>query len=142
MSLVFEELDFQPTPLGDISLRCRREPKLDNELAYEVKLGDEFLMSSLFTVGERALATHTLNAHGGETLAVLIGGLGLGYTAAAALDCNNADEVVVVEALAPVIDWHERGLVPLGPVLSAASRCRFVHGDFFQMASSAAGFAI
>lgn len=132
---MFEELDFQSTPIGDLSLRRRREPKLDNALAYEVKLGDEFLMSSLFTVGERELATRALAQHGGSDLAVVVGGLGLGYTAVAALECNNAASVGVVEALLPVIEWHRRGLLPLGPTLMSDPRCELVHGDFFALAA-------
>src|SRR5660397_175672 len=61
------------------------------------------------------------------------GGLGLGYTAARALEDARVSEMLVVELLQPVIDWHERGLVPEGPALTADSRCRFVQGDFFAM---------
>jgi spermidine synthase len=42
----------------------------------------------------------------------------------------------VVDFLAPVIEWHQRGLVPLGPRLTADPRCRFVHGDFFALANA------
>ena len=55
MSIDFEELAYRRTPLGDLSLRRRTELTLGVEV-YEVKLGDEFLMSSLFTAGEIALA--------------------------------------------------------------------------------------
>ena len=41
--------------MGAISLRRRLEPALNVDV-YEVKLGDEFLMSSLFTVAEIELA--------------------------------------------------------------------------------------
>ena len=51
----FEELAWSETPRGEISLRRRIEPTLKVEV-YEVKLGDEFLMSSLFTVAEIELA--------------------------------------------------------------------------------------
>lgn len=51
----FEELDWQETPMGELTLRRRVEPTLGVEV-YEVKLGEEFLMSSLFTAGEAALA--------------------------------------------------------------------------------------
>ena len=50
MSRSFEELDFRPTPMGVLSLRRRRRPMSDVDV-YEIKLGDEFLMSSQFTVG-------------------------------------------------------------------------------------------
>lgn len=51
----FEELARSETPRGEISLRRRVEPTLEVDV-YEVKLGDEFLMSSLFTVAEIELA--------------------------------------------------------------------------------------
>ena len=44
--------------------------------------------------------------------------------------------LLVVDALDAVIEWHERGLVPLGPVLTSDSRCRLVHGDFFSLATT------
>ena len=56
VSARFEELDRRDTPMGEIVLRRRWEPALHVDV-YEVKLGDEFLMSSLFTVSEIALAT-------------------------------------------------------------------------------------
>ncbi len=86
MKVEFEELDFQETPLGDISLRRRSELKLAGKIVYEVKLGDEFLMSSLFTDGEIQLAQLGLAALEGSDLDIVVGGLGLGYTAAAALE--------------------------------------------------------
>jgi len=48
--------------------------------------------------------------------------------------------LIVVEALQPVIDWHAGGLVPLGHELTGDARCRMVHGDFFALAASDAGF--
>ncbi len=136
----FQELDYRNTALGELSLRRRREPRLDDALVYEVVLGDEFLMSSLFTVGERALATLALARVGAAQPAVVVGGLGLGYTAHAALAGPSVAELVVIEALAPVIDWHRRGLVPLGEGLCADPRCRLVCGDFFALGLSAEGF--
>jgi spermidine synthase len=135
MNPLFEELDFHTTPIGDISLRRRTEPRLDDTLVYEVKLGDEFLMSSLFTVGETALADLGLAWLDGSQLDVVVGGLGLGYTAAAALRDERVRELVVVELLGPVIEWHRRALVPLGETLSADPRCRLVNGDFFASAT-------
>jgi spermidine synthase len=130
MSARFAELDWQPTPMGDISLRRRRDPRSGDDV-YEVKLGDEYLMSSLFTAGEIALARLGLAALPETGLDVAVGGLGLGYTARAALDDARVRSLVVVDALAEVIGWHKRGLVPLGAGLVADPRCRLVHGDFF-----------
>jgi len=140
MPLDFEELDFQPTAIGAISLRRRTEPRLRGVTVYEVKLDDAFLMSSLFTAGEEALAEHGLAQCSGGGLDVVVGGLGLGHTARAALAHSGVASVLVIEALAPVIDWHRRGLVPLGPELSSADRCRLLCGDFFALAASTEGF--
>jgi spermidine synthase len=141
MSLDFEELAYSRTPLGELSLRRRRYPALAETDVFEIKLGDEFLMSSLFTEGETALVELGLAGQDTAPLDVVVGGLGLGYTARAALDSSGVRSVLVIEALAAVIDWHLRGLVPLGKQLTADPRCSLIHGDFFAMASpSGEGF--
>ncbi|NGO72540.1 spermidine synthase [Streptomyces boncukensis] len=142
MTKRFEELDWRPTDKGELSLRRRRDPA-SGEDVYEVKLGDEFLMSSLFTEGETALARLGLEPlPGGPGSAdVVVGGLGLGYTAEAVLRDPRVRSLVVVEALDAVLQWHRRGLVPLGDRLTADGRCRLVRGDFFALAEdAAAGF--
>lgn len=138
----FEEIDYQPTPLGEVVLRRRTMMTLDNLEVYEIMLGKDFLMSSLFTVVEEALSTlglaETQRAFPGAALDValdvVVGGLGLGYTAKVALDHPTVGELIVVDYLQPVIDWHQKGLVPLGAGLTADPRCRFEHGDFFKRA--------
>jgi spermidine synthase len=134
----FEELDWQSTPIGAVSLRRRHDPFFDTEV-YEVKLDDDFLMSSLFTVAEVELARLGLAATTGTDLQVAVGGLGLGYTALSVLEDARVRSLVVVEALDAVIGWHQRALVPAGTVLAADPRCRFVHGDFMALSGSAAG---
>ncbi len=139
MSAAFEELDYRVTPIGALSLRRRRSLTTGDDI-FEIKLGDEFLMSSLFTASEIALAKLALAGLPGGALDVVVGGLGLGYTAQAVLEHKTVSSLIVVEALQPVIDWHGRGLVPLGRQLATEPRCRFVHGDFFALAKSDAGF--
>ena len=142
MSRLFEELDYQVTDIGAVSLRRRHILSLDVDV-WEVLLGDEHLMSSLFTASEVALAERGLAAlrtapnQGWE---VVVGGLGLGYTAAAALEDDRVGALQVVEFLAPVIEWHEKGLVPLDPPLADDPRCSVKQGDFFALAASEAGF--
>ena len=131
----FEELDYRNTPLGEISLRRRTEPRL-GIVVYEVKLGDEFLMSSLFVDGEVELARLALAACAAGPLDVAVGGLGLGHTARAALDHAAVRSLLVIEALPAVIDWHRRALVPLGAGLSTDPRCTFLEGDFFAWVNS------
>jgi spermidine synthase len=139
MSALFEELDYRATPIGALSLRRRRELALGVDV-FEIKLGEEFLMSSLFTASEIALARLGLAELAGDRLDVVVGGLGLGYTAKAVLEHAGVGSLVVVEALAAVIDWHRNGLVPLGSALTGDPRCRLVHGDFFALAAADAGF--
>jgi spermidine synthase len=139
MSAYFEELDFRPTPMGVLSLRRRRHLTTGVDI-YEIKLGDEFLMSSQFTTAEIELARLGLTALARTDLDVVVGGLGLGYTARAVLENSSVRSLIVVDALAEVIEWHEQGLLPLGKPLTADPRCRLVNGDFFAMAASADGF--
>ncbi|MEO6656159.1 MAG: spermidine synthase [Pyrinomonadaceae bacterium] len=127
------ELGHEMTPLGELTLRRRLEPILDNREVFEVKLGDEYLMSSLFTESERQLATLGLAPLNGN-LDVLIGGLGLGYTAAEALKNANVNRLLVIDLFRAVIDWHEARLIPNGDVLTADVRCELRQGDFFALA--------
>ena len=141
MSRRFAELAWEPTPIGELSLRRREDPTTGIDV-FEVKLGDAYLMSSLFTVAEIALADRALDWLGRrETSAVgwdvVVGGLGLGYTAAAALADNRVGELIVVDAPAPMISWHRAELVPLGRALTTDPRCRLEQGDFFTMARQA-----
>ena len=140
MTTQFEEIDFQETPLGDISLRRRTDPLLGGKLLFEIKLGDEFLMSSLFTEAEIQLAKLGLAALDEDHWDIVVGGLGLGYTAAAVLDDPSVRSLSVIEIMKPIIDWHRQGLVPLGSRLTADSRCHLVQADFFQWVSSSGGF--
>jgi len=133
----FEELSWCETPMGAISLRRRTDPLLEVDV-YEVKLGDEFLMSSLFTVAEVELAQLGLAALStGEVdvLDIVVGGLGLGYTAHSVLEDPRVRSLVVVEALDEVIRWHENELLPDTAGLACDPRVRLVHGDFFAMTS-------
>lgn len=140
-----EELDYQQTDLGELILRRRRDPAIPGEEIFEVKLGDEFLMSSQFHASEVALATLGLARlaalqPNSRDWTVVVGGLGLGHTARAALDDDRVSELLVVELLQPIINWHQAGLVPLGPSLTSDARCRLIQADFFAAAGGDDGF--
>ena len=134
-----EELGYEQTPLGELTLRRRPEPLLQNREVFEVKLGDEYLMSSLLTEAEQQLATLGL-AGLDRNLDVVVGGLGLGYTAAEALRNDNVRSLLVIDLFQAVIDWHQAGLVPMGDVLTNDPRCELRQGDFFELAQK--GFDI
>lgn len=132
MTKAFEEIAYSRTPMGDLTLRRRKLPTQEHDI-FEIKLGDEFLMSSLFTESESALADMALQEFGGDALDVVVGGLGLGYTAASVLQNRRVRSLCVVETFPEVIEWHRKNVVPLGGVLTADARCRFVQGDFFAI---------
>jgi spermidine synthase len=130
---MYEELDSRPTPIGDLMLRRRRLIQLGGLDIYEVKLGESFLMSSLFHEAEVQLSKIGLGMLDKKDLDVVVGGLGLGYTAVSALEDKRVTSLVVVEYLEGVIEWHQKGLVPMGKVLTGDPRCRMVHADFFAL---------
>ena len=139
MSARFEELGWQQTPMGVMSLRRRFDATVSADV-YEIKLDDDHLMSSLFTVAERELARLGLARTPGTNLDVIIGGLGLGYTAQEALGCNRVRTLTVIENCDAVIDWHQRDLLPDTAGLAADDRVALVCADFFTAATDAVGF--
>ncbi len=138
MSRSFEELARADTPLGEIVLRRRLEPISQRDI-HEVILAGDGLMSSLFTHGEEQLAALGLAAVAADrldslnSLDVVVGGLGLGYTARAVLQDARVRTLHVVDTLDVVIDWNQRHLVPVGAELTGDPRCTLIHGDFFAL---------
>ncbi|MGB1871655.1 MAG: spermidine synthase [Candidatus Puniceispirillaceae bacterium] len=139
MSKLFEELDYRKTQLGELILRRRRILAMDRDVV-EVILNDEHLMSDMFTASEIALADIPMDRMAVAAPDILVGGLGLGYTADAVLGHDQVRSLSVVEYLAPIIEWHQDGILPLGTRLAADPRCRFIEGDFFALALGDAGF--
>lgn len=128
---LFEILDYVDTPIGTLCLRRRELLGRPGVVVHEVTLEHEMLMSSLNTASEEALARVAVERHGGEGLSVLVGGLGLGYTAAAALASPRVGRVRVVELLPQVIGWLRDGKVPLAPRLRSDPRLEVVEGDVY-----------
>ena len=92
--------------MGEISLRRRRDPPLDVDV-YEVKLGDEFLMSSLFTVAEIELARLGLAAVRRAPTSTSRSADSASATPRAPPSTTpGSRSLIVVDALAEVIDWH------------------------------------
>ena len=104
-----EILAYEPNPLGILCLRRRELLSQPGTIVTEVTLNHEFLMSSLYTDSERAFTRTALRMHSGGDLRVLVGGLGLGYTAREALCSDRVERVEVVELLPQVITRLARG---------------------------------
>jgi len=99
---------------------------------YEVYIDGALLMSSISPLSERELATRAIAAHKGEgPLRILVGGLGLGHTAEAALESPRAGLVRVVDRMDFVIDWMKDGLLPLSKLLTEDPRVEFVQSDVY-----------
>ena len=77
LSELFKELDYQKTPIGEISLRRRKQLKLNKDI-FEVILNDEHLMSNLFITSEVALASIPLKEMRSASPDILVGGLEIG----------------------------------------------------------------
>lgn len=127
-----EILAYETTPLGPLCLRRRELLAEPGTVVTEVTLNHAFLMSSYNTDSERAIANRSIEIHGGSNLKVLVGGLGLGYTARELLGHANVAAVEVVEFLPQVIAWLRNGLVPLSAELNAASHLQITAGDVYQ----------
>ena len=126
-----EILDHAQTPIGTLYLeRCEGAPGED--WFYQIQIDGELLMSSFNPVSEIRLSTSALSMHEGKgPLRVLIGGLGLGYTADAALDNERVSSVRVVEAMDFVIRWMNKGLLPLSERLTRNESVDIAQGDVF-----------
>jgi len=127
-----EFLAHHHTSLGTLILQRRTLPSRPDLAVTEIALDHAFLMSSYVTVSERALARIALEMHTGGDLQVLVGGLGLGYTAWEVLQSPRVTRVEVVEFSSAVIDWMREGRVPLSGELSAEPRAEIVEGDVYR----------
>ncbi len=134
-----EILAYETTPLGLLCLRRRELLSEPGTIVTEVTLNHEFLMSSLHTDSEQALASMAIEMHTGNDLHILVGGLGLGYTTSTALQSNRTGQVEVVELLPQVIDWLEQGLIPLADELCKEKRLTITQADVYQRLSDPPG---
>lgn len=108
------------TPHGEIALRRRDD-------VTELIVNGVFAMDSAEVTSERALA----DAAGISPGTVVVGGLGLGYTAARLL-ANGARHVHVVELAEPLIDWARRGVTEQLERLAHDERITLHHGDIAE----------
>ncbi|MDZ7619123.1 MAG: spermidine synthase [Patescibacteria group bacterium] len=136
MAIRFDILHHSDTDMGVLLLRRRWSPALNCDV-FEMTLDGKLMMTSAVTVSEQALASHALallpnSLLPNAPLRVLVGGLGFGFTAQAALANTRVGQLTVVERLGPVIAWHQSGLLPWSAALTADPRLSIVEGDFFE----------
>jgi spermidine synthase len=120
------------TPIGVIHLG-RRRTSLGPGWVTQIEIDGHLLMCSVNNESERRLASLALALHRGAGLRdVLVGGLGLGYTAHAALRSPRVASVRVVEKMDFVTDWMAEGLLPLSETLANEERLSIVLGDVYD----------
>lgn len=126
-----EVLDAVEHAIGLLYLTRYPEPMHPDGWVYTVYIDGALLMCSENPLSERELATRAIAAHPGRTLRVLVGGLGLGYTAQAALESERSALVRVVDRMDFVINWMRQGQLPLSEQLNADPRLELVQGDVY-----------
>lgn len=133
-AMPIEILFYEETPLGILCLRRRELLSQPGTMVTEVTLNHEFLMSSYLTESERVLAScglERVSTNGDTSLNVLVGGLGLGYTAGEALKSNRVGRVEVVEYLPEVIQWLRESMIPLAETLNSDPRLSISQSDIY-----------
>lgn len=104
--------------VGEVVVRRRADG------ATELRVNGVFVMDDVETSSERLLADHVLDSGAGE---VLVGGLGLGFTAQALLD-GDVTRLVVAELHADVVAAVRAG-AGAGPSVLDDPRCTVVVDD-------------
>jgi spermidine synthase len=112
---------------GELVLRERR-PADGGPTSLELRANGVFVMDSVEVGSERALAQAAL-ALVAEPHAVLVGGLGLGYTMHEVLADSSVERCAVVEIEPALVEWMRTGVVPDGPALMADERVTVVVAD-------------
>ena len=120
------------TSIGTIYLG-RRPTEDATGWVTQIMINGHLLMCSINNESERRLASSALELHTGQTpRSVLVGGLGLGYTAKAVLDCERVGSLRVVEKMDFVTDWMAEGLLPLSGALAEDDRLLIMLGDIYE----------
>ncbi len=121
---------------GEIVLRERHDDGDAGSPVLELRVNGIFVMDSLETSTEEALATTALEQVAQPT-AVVVAGLGLGYTAHAVLADPRVERLAVVEIEEALVEWMRDGTVPHGPAFLADERVTVVTADIRQAVAEA-----
>jgi spermidine synthase len=104
-----------------------------------IRAGSRVLMSNRMHASEEALAQIAL-ARVVNPRAVLVGGLGLGYTARAVLDAVTKEtQVEVIELVPELVDWNRSHLGGLAGNPLRDPRCRVIVADVLDILRSSPG---
>ncbi|HEY0950050.1 hypothetical protein [Nocardioides sp.] len=122
----YVEIARAETERGELVLRERRDENAPTAL--ELRANGVFVMDTLEVGSEQALAESALEQVA-EPRAVIVAGLGLGFTMHAVLADQRVEKVAVVEIEQALVDWMRAGTIPHGPALLADERVTVVVAD-------------
>ncbi|HEU4797450.1 MAG TPA: spermine/spermidine synthase [bacterium] len=128
-----EVLERLTTATGDWQLQRR-------EGHYEIICNGVFLMASYNRESSRQLASLALSRVRGDRLRVLVGGLGIGYTAGAVLEDPRVVQLDLVEVEPVVVRWHREYFAPLVGRPLDDPRTRLILADLSEVALSSGTF--
>jgi spermidine synthase len=120
---------------GELVLRERRPESGPTSL--ELRANGVFVMDTLEVSTEQALAESAL-VQVTDPRAVVVGGLGLGFTMHEVLADSRVEKVAVVEIEQALVDWMRDGTIPHGPALLADERVTVVVADIAVAMAEAA----
>jgi spermidine synthase len=118
------------TPHGEVALRRRGE-------VLELVVDGAFAMDTVDTSTELLLAEEALRRHPAPWR-VLVGGLGLGFTARSVLADDRVAHVDIVELAQPLIEWAREGVVPELAGIEGP-RCSLHVADVAEVLAAGAG---
>jgi spermidine synthase len=126
----YTELARAESSRGEIVLRERRDPEAGPTapVVLELRVNGVFVMDTFETSSEKGLATAALKQVDNPR-AVVIGGLGLGFTMHEVLADKRVEKLVVVEIEDALVQWMRDGTVPHGPSYLADERVSVMTAD-------------
>lgn len=124
--MTYVEIARSESERGELVLREHRPD--DGPVSLELRVNGVHVMDTLEVSTERALATAALGLVG-DPRAVVVGGLGLGFTMHEVLADSRVEKCAVVEIEQALVDWMRDGTIAQGPGLMADERVTVVVAD-------------
>ena len=125
----YDEVARIRSPRGEVVLRARHDPEApDGPHVLELRVNGVFVMDTMETSTEKELARVAL-AQVEQPRRVVVGGLGLGFTAHEVLGDHRVEQLVVVEIEDALVGWMRDGTIPHGPAFLADERLSVVTAD-------------
>jgi spermidine synthase len=130
----YVELARASSDRGEVVLRGRRDPDAPDgsPMVVELRVNGVFVMDDAETSSEVVLAREALDRVE-HPRSVLVGGLGLGFTAHEVLSDHRVEHVLVAELEGSLVRWLRDGTVPHGPAYLADERLSVSVADIRQV---------